>query len=147
MIAVIKTGGKQYVVSEGKKLKIEKLEKKAGDVFEFEEVLLYKDDKGEILIGKPFLDNVAVKAEVLQEGRGEKKIIFKHKPKKRYKVKRGHRQSFTEVEIKEISKRGSSVKKETAEVKKETVKKETTKKTPLKKEVAKKETKKETPKK
>ncbi len=137
MIAVIKTGGKQYMVSEGEKLKIEKLEKKEGDVFEFEEVLLYSNEDGEVLLGTPFLKDVTVKAEVLGEGREEKKIVFKHKPKKRYKVKRGHRQPFTEVQIKEISKKGSAKKK--AETAKTEEKKTTAKKAPAKKTTGKKE--------
>ncbi len=104
MIAVIKTGGKQYVVSEGDKVKIEKIEKKEGDSFDFEEVLLYSN-KDEVLIGKPFLKEVTVEGVVVENGRDDKKIIFKHKPKKRYKVKRGHRQPYTQVEIKKISKK------------------------------------------
>jgi len=101
MLAVIKTGGKQYKVSEGDKIKIEKLENKEGENIVFSEVLLLENGK-EILIGTPFLKDAKVKAKVLQQGKNEKVIIFKYKPKKRYKVKKGHRQPFTEVEITEI---------------------------------------------
>jgi len=101
MLAVIKTGGKQYKVSEGDKIKIEKLENKEGENIVFSEVLLLENGK-EILIGTPFLKDAQVKAKVLQQGKNEKVIIFKYKPKKRYKVKKGHRQPFTEVEITEI---------------------------------------------
>ncbi len=104
MFAVIKTGGKQYIVSEGDKIKIEKLEKKENEEVKFEDVLLFVDDKGSVDIGSPLLKDVSVKGSVIEQGRGDKKIIFKHKPKKRYKVKRGHRQPYTEVEIKEIKK-------------------------------------------
>ncbi len=114
MIAVIKTGGKQYVVSPGVKIKVEKLENKAGEKVTFEKVLLFGDDKGEVVIGTPYLEGVDVSGEVLEQGMGEKKRVFKYKPKKRYKVKKGHRQPYTEVEIKEIKKD----KKKTEEVKK-----------------------------
>ena len=105
MIAVIQTGGKQYVVSPGTKLKIEKLGKEAGEKVEFKEVLLFEDDKENFMLGTPYLKDVTVKAEVLEEGLGEKKRVFKYKPKKRYRVKSGHRQPYTHVEIKEIKKK------------------------------------------
>ncbi len=122
MFAVIKTGGKQYVVSEGEKIKVEKLTNKVGDTIDIEEVLLLSDKKGDVTLGTPYLKDVKVTVKVVEEGRGEKKIIFKHKPKKRYKLKKGHRQPFTEIEIKKIA------------VKKETESKETVKKTVSKKE-------------
>jgi len=119
MIAVIKTGGKQYLVFPGKKITIEKLEVKPGEKVAFEEVLFFEDDKGESLIGNPYLEGVKVEGEVLEEGKGEKKIIFKHKKRKRYKVKKGHRQPYTEVEIKTIKLgSGSPQKKSTAQSKK-----------------------------
>ncbi len=109
MFAVIETGGKQYVVTPDKKLKIEKItlddpatgsgQEKKGVVFD--KVLLYSDGK-ETKIGKPYLKNVKVEAEVVNEGKKDKIIIFKYKPKKRYKKKRGHRQPYTEVLIKSI---------------------------------------------
>ncbi len=101
MLAVIKTGGKQYKVSEGDKIKIEKLDNAEGEEVIFPEVLLLENKK-EILIGTPFIKDAQVKAKVLKQGKNEKVIIFKYKPKKRYKVKKGHRQPFTEVEITEI---------------------------------------------
>ncbi len=104
MIAVIHTGGKQYLVSPGEKIKIEKLGVQEGETVDFEKVLLFEDDKGESLIGNPYLEEVKVSGKVLKEGLGEKKRIFKYKPKKRYKVKKGHRQPYTEVEITEIKK-------------------------------------------
>ena len=101
-IAIIKTGGKQYIVSEGQKLKIEKLNQNEGDEFEFNEVLLFANGK-EIKIGQPYLEGIKVRAKVLKQGRGEKKIVFRFMHKTRYKKKKGHRQFFTEVEILSIS--------------------------------------------
>ncbi len=98
MLAIIKTGGKQYKVSEGDKIKIEK---KEGDEIVFKEVLLLNDGK-KTIIGQPFVEGAEVKARVLKQGRSPKVTIFKYKPKKRYKVKKGHRQPFTEIEIIEI---------------------------------------------
>ena len=101
MLAVIKTGGKQYVVSPGQKIKIEKLNKEEGKEVTFDQVLLSQKAK-KIEIGAPFLKSVKVKGKVLKQGKDKKIIIFKYKPKKRYKVKKGHRQFFTEVEITKI---------------------------------------------
>ncbi len=92
------------MVSPGEKIKIEKLGLKAGEKVDFEKVLLFENDKEELLLGTPYLEGVKVLGEVLEEGLGEKKRIFKYKPKKRYKIKKGHRQPYTEVEIKEIKK-------------------------------------------
>ncbi len=101
-LAVIKTGGKQYIVKPGDKIKIEKIDKKEGEEIMFEEVLLAKKDK-DVLIGTPKLENIKVTGKIIQQGRDKKIIVFKYKPKKRYKKKQGHRQTFTLVEILEIS--------------------------------------------
>src|SRR3989338_1215680 len=101
MLAVIKTGGKQYLVSPGKKIKIEKLDKKEGCEITFHEVLLLEKQK-KLEIGTPFVKGAKVIGKVLRQGKGKKIIVFKYKPKKRYKVKKGHRQSYTEVEILKI---------------------------------------------
>jgi large subunit ribosomal protein L21 len=101
MLAVIKTGGKQYAVSPGKKIKIEKLAKKEGTEVTFSEVLLLEKNK-KVEIGTPFLKGVKVSAKVLRQFKDKKKVVFKYKAKKRYKVKRGHRQPLTEVEISKI---------------------------------------------
>ena len=98
MFAVIKTGGKQYLAQPGDKIKIEKLEKEEGKEFEFLEVLLCDKNK-KVEIGTPLVKGAEVKAKVVKHGKGDKLIIFKYKPKKRYKRKIGHRQPFTEVEI------------------------------------------------
>ena len=101
MLAVIKTGGKQYLVAPGDKIKIEKLDEKEGAEVAFSEVLLLEKNK-KLEIGTPLVKEVKVMGKVLKQGKGKKVIIFKYKPKKRYKVKKGHRQPFTEVEILKI---------------------------------------------
>ncbi|XOB41716.1 MAG: 50S ribosomal protein L21 [Candidatus Nealsonbacteria bacterium] len=101
MLAVIKTGGKQYIVTPGDKIKIEKLDTKEGKEVTFKEVLLLEKNK-KLEIGNPLVKGAKVIGKVLSQGKGKKIIIFKYKPKTRYKVKKGHRQPFTEVEIKTI---------------------------------------------
>jgi large subunit ribosomal protein L21 len=101
MLAIIKTGGKQYIVSPKQKIKIEKLEGKVGDKVEFTDVLLFENDKI-IEIGKPLIKGAKVLGIILKQDRADKIIVFKYKAKKRQQTKKGHRQTFTEVEIKEI---------------------------------------------
>jgi len=100
--AVIQTGGKQYVVAPGEKLKIEKLEQKEGTKIEFAEVLL-KENAGKVELGKPLIEGAVVEGKVLEQKRADKVIILKYKAKKRYKVKKGHKQPYTLVEITKIS--------------------------------------------
>ncbi|MCK4591858.1 50S ribosomal protein L21 [Candidatus Parcubacteria bacterium] len=103
MIAVIKTGGKQYKVSPKDKLKVEKLEGKEGAKIVFDEVLLISSEDGkDINIGEPLVKNAKVEAKVLKQARAKKVMVIKHKAKKRYNVKRGHRQYFTEIEIEKV---------------------------------------------
>ncbi|OHA64893.1 MAG: 50S ribosomal protein L21 [Candidatus Wildermuthbacteria bacterium RIFCSPHIGHO2_01_FULL_48_27b] len=97
-IAVIKTGGKQYVVAPSKKIKVEKLPAEEGSDIEFSEVLLTENGKG-IEIGAPLVKGAKVKGKILKQGKGKKVVIFKFKPKKRERVKTGHRQPYSEVEI------------------------------------------------
>lgn len=99
--AVIKTGGKQYLVAPGKKLKIEKLEAEEDKKVIFDQVLLLSDNN-KLKIGTPLVEGAKVAGKVLKQGRADKIIVFKYKPKKRYKKKQGHRQSFTEVEITKV---------------------------------------------
>ena len=98
MLAIIKTGGKQYMVSPGDKIKIEKIDTEEGKEVTFKEVLLLEKQR-KIEIGTPFIKGVKVVGKVLKQGKGKKVIIFKYKSKTRYKVKKGHRQFFTEIEI------------------------------------------------
>ena len=100
-MAVIKTGGKQYIVAPGKKLKVEKLAQEEGSDVVFDEVLLVENDKG-TEIGTPLLEGAKVKAKVLSQGKGKKVVVFKFKSKKREKTKKGHRQLFSEIEITSI---------------------------------------------
>jgi len=83
-------------------LDIEKLDKKEGEEVIFKDVLLLKDKKSNI--GNPTVEGATVKAEVMEQGRGEKKIVYKYKPKKRQRKKKGHRQPYSRIEIKEIKK-------------------------------------------
>lgn len=99
-LAVIKTGGKEYLVGEGTILKIEKIEGKAGDKTSFSQILLLADGEGkEVEIGKPTLAKAKVEAEILEQGRGDKVSVIKYKPKVRYRKKVGHRQLFTKIKI------------------------------------------------
>jgi len=100
--AVIKTGGKQYLVTSGKKLRIEKIQKPPkGSAFNFDEVLM-TGEGGKVEFGTPLVKNAKVKAEWLSEGKSDKVIIARYHSKNRYRKKKGHRQPFTEVLIKEI---------------------------------------------
>jgi large subunit ribosomal protein L21 len=98
MLAIIKTGGKQYLAQKGDKLKIEKIEGKEGDKVTFSEVLFLGDDKS-VKIGNPHITGAKIEAKILKQGKAKKVWGIKHKSKKRYKVKFGHRQPMTEVEI------------------------------------------------
>jgi len=101
MLAVIKTGGKQYLVSPGNKIKIEKIDKKEGSEITFKEVLLVEKNR-KLEIGTPLVKGAKVIGKILSQGKGKKVIIFKYKAKTRYKKKAGHRQLYTEVEILKI---------------------------------------------
>lgn len=101
MWAVIETGGKQFRVKTGDLLKVEKIEGEKGSNISFDSVLLLsKDEEGkELIMGNPHLKGVKVKAKIVDAGKEKKVTVLKYKPKKRYRVKKGHRQNFTEVEI------------------------------------------------
>lgn len=97
MYAIIATGGKQYKVSKGDIVTIEKLDLEIGAEVSFE-VLMISGDAG-VEIGKPIVAGKKVSAKVVQHGKGEKVVIFKYKPKKDYRKSQGHRQPFTKVQI------------------------------------------------
>ncbi len=102
-IAVIKTGGKQYKVTKGQQLNIEKIAGEKGDKIEFDKVLLVADVKGtKVEIGKPFLKDKKVEAEIVEQFRDRKIDVIKFKRKTRYKRKAGHRQQLTAVKISKI---------------------------------------------
>lgn len=96
--AVIKTGGKQYIVSKGDVLDVEKLGKNEGDSVTFDEVLLVSDS-GKVTMGAPTVKGAKVEAKVVKEYQDKKVWGIKYKPKKRYRKKFGHRQQYTQVEI------------------------------------------------
>ena len=102
MFAVIKAGGKQYIVREGQDLKVEKLEVEVGKPVEFE-VLLVADDEGNtVKVGAPLVSGVSLSATVTEHGRDAKKSVVKFKAKSRYRRHTSHRQPFTQVKIGKI---------------------------------------------
>ena len=102
MHAIIETGGKQYKVTEGDTLFIEKLEAEAGQAITFDKVLAILDgDKA--TFGAPVVEGASVAATVVKNGKGKKVRIFKYNPKKGYRKRQGHRQPYTKVEINKIS--------------------------------------------
>ena len=102
MYAVIESGGKQHRVEPGEVLRLEKLDAAKGETVNFDQVMLCGEGEN-IRIGTPFVDGVAVTAEVVSHGRGDKITIIKMRRRKHYRRQAGHRQYFTEVKIKEIS--------------------------------------------
>lgn len=100
--AVIKTGGKQYVVHEGLYFDIEKIDAEEGKQVTFDEVLLFADG-GNVKIGTPKVESAKVTAKVLKQFKDKKVTVLKYKPKKRYKKTYGHRQPLTKVQIEKIS--------------------------------------------
>ncbi|RIA47509.1 50S ribosomal protein L21 [Dichotomicrobium thermohalophilum] len=106
MYAVIRTGGKQYRVAPNDVLEIEKVEADEGEVIELPEVLMIGKDGAAPQIGAPTIDGARVAAEVLEQGRGEKIIVFKKKRRKNYRRKRGHRQPLTTIRVLEVLEAG-----------------------------------------
>ena len=106
MWAVVETGGKQYRVMKGDKICTEKIAGKKGDQVVLESVLMLSDgDNAKVQIGQPTISKAKVKAKIIEQGKGSKVTILKHKPKKRYKVKTGYRQPYTKLEITNIENR------------------------------------------
>ena len=101
MYAIIATGGKQYKVSEGDIIRVEKLGQEAGSSVVFDQVLAVNN--GTLVVGNPTVANATVSASVVKEGRGKKIIVYKYKRKTGYHKKNGHRQAFTEVKIDKIN--------------------------------------------
>jgi large subunit ribosomal protein L21 len=98
MYAVVKTGGKQYRVSAGEKLKVEQLAAEVGSEIVLDQVLLLADGEA-VKLGTPLIDGASVKAKVVAHGRGDKVRIFKMRRRKHYRKAQGHRQNYTELEI------------------------------------------------
>jgi large subunit ribosomal protein L21 len=101
MYAVIESGGKQYRLAPGQRVKLETLPVEVGQTISFDKVLLVANE-GDVQVGAPYLPKITVKAEVLSHGRGPKVLIFKLRRRKTYRRKQGHRQNYTEVRIQEI---------------------------------------------
>ena len=101
MFAVIETGGKQYKVSEGEVLFIEKIDGAAEDSVKFDKVLAVSSDNG-FKVGAPYVDGASVTAKLVKQGKSKKIYVFKYKAKKNEKKKIGHRQPYTKVEIVKI---------------------------------------------
>ncbi len=102
MHAIVQTGGKQYKIAPGDTLRVERLIGQKGETVELPRVLYYAEGEN-ILVGNPFLNNVKVTGEILDQHRSKKIIVFKKKRRKGYCKRQGHRQSFTTLRIKEIS--------------------------------------------
>lgn len=101
MYAVIKTGGKQYRVAEGDRLRVEKLQGEVGSTLTIDQVLMLGGER--VVVGKPLVSGAKVTAEIVAQDRAKKIIVFKFKRRKNYRRKRGHRQPFTELKITSVS--------------------------------------------
>ena len=113
MYAVIETGGKQYRVTEGDVINVEKLDAEVGKTLTIKEVLAVEKE-GETLVGAPYVSGASVKADVLEIGKAKKVVIYKYKAKKDSKKKQGHRQPYTQLQIKSIAVRAPRKKAEEA---------------------------------
>lgn len=102
MYAIIRTGGKQYQVAKGERLRVEKIDGAVGDMVEIADVLALVDGEN-ARIGTPVLEDVKVTAKIVEQGKAKKVVVFKKKRRKGYQVKNGHRQLFTALEVSEIS--------------------------------------------
>lgn len=98
MYAIISTGGKQYKISEGETIRIEKITGKVGEPVSFDRVLMLSDGKT-AKVGEPTLADVTVTGRIVEQGKAKKIIVFKYKRRKRYRRKRGHRQQYTALKI------------------------------------------------
>ncbi|MBU0614182.1 50S ribosomal protein L21 [Patescibacteria group bacterium] len=102
MFAVIKTGGKQYLVKEGQILKVEKLTQEEGDDISFDAMLTASEDGSDVKVGKPVVSGAKVSAVVVENGRDKKISVIKYKAKSNYRKNVGHRQPFTKIKIEKI---------------------------------------------
>ena len=150
MYAIVEIAGQQFKVEQGKKIFVHRLEAEEGRQIEFDQVLLIEDE-GIITIGEPIIKDAVVEGKILDHMRGDKVIVFKKKRKKGYRIKNGHRQNFTQVEIisingkaaperttsrKEVTSVAEVSSEEPVAEKKSALKKSTAKKSPAKKEEA-----------
>lgn len=103
MYAVVVTGGKQYKVSEGDVIYVEKLDAEVESTVELDNILVVSKESGETVFGKPLVDGAKVTAKVVAQGKAKKVLVFKYKRKKDYRKKQGHRQPFTKLQIEKIN--------------------------------------------
>lgn len=101
MYAVIQTGGKQYRVAPGDTLTVEKLPGNVGDSVEFGEVLMLSKD-GSLSMGKPTIQGAKVTGKIVEHGRGEKLVVYKFRRRKNYRLRNGHRQNYTSIQIADV---------------------------------------------
>ncbi|MDR2563093.1 MAG: 50S ribosomal protein L21 [Prevotellaceae bacterium] len=102
MYAIVEIAGQQFKVAQEQKLFVHRLEQAEGDSLSFDKVLLIDND-GQVSVGTPMLEAATIKAKVLKHVKGDKVIVFKKKRRKGYKVKRGHRQQYTQIQIESIN--------------------------------------------
>lgn len=107
MYAIISIGGKQLKVREGDNIRVERLPGEVGDTIALEDVLLVHQDDGALAVGTPTVEGGVVTGSILGHGRGKKVVIFKHKRRKNYRRKQGHRQEYTAVKITSIDVKGA----------------------------------------
>ena len=140
MYAIVEIAGQQFKVEKDQQIFVHRLEEKEGAKVEFDKVLLI-DNKGKVNVGAPAISGAKVTAKVLDHVKGDKVVVFKKKRRKGYRVKNGHRQAFTRIEIQSIVEKGATAKKATATAVKKEAKAEpkaAAKKAPAKKAPAKK---------
>ena len=102
MYAVLKTGGKEYRISKGDTIRVEKLKGKVGDQVEVKDVLMVSQE-GQVQVGTPYLTNAVVVGEIVQEIKGRKVLTYKMKKRKNYRRFKGHRQTYTYLKVNDIS--------------------------------------------
>jgi len=102
MNAVVKTGGKEYRISQGDLIRVEKMEGKVGDQVTMKDILMISDED-KVQVGNPFLTNAVITGEIVQQVRGKKVLIYKMKRRKNYRRTKGHRQTYTYVRVNDIS--------------------------------------------
>ena len=124
MYAIVEIAGQQFKVEEGKKIFVHRLEDEIEDKVEFDQVLLIEDE-GKIIIGEPTIKDALVEGKIVDRVRGDKVIVFKKKRKKGYRIRNGHRQNFTQIEIISIKEKAvrKAAKKEEVKVAEKTVEK------------------------
>ena len=140
MYAIVEIAGQQFKVEKDQQIFVHRLEEKEGAKVEFDNVLLI-DNNGKVNVGAPAISGAKVTAKVLDHVKGDKVVVFKKKRRKGYRVKNGHRQAFTQIEIQSIVEKGATAKKATATTAKKEAKAEpkaAAKKAPAKKAPAKK---------